>query len=65
MLKDRRELLEHDLKIAQEQAAKMYLEIVVTKTVGLDHEYHLLRDRVSSLQFDLDLVNKLIDQGVD
>ena len=31
MLRDRRVLLEHDLKIAHDQAAEMYLDIVVNK----------------------------------
>lgn len=63
MLRDRRELLEHDLKIAQEQAAKMYLEIVLTGAdVNIPH-YQSMRDRVSSLQFDLAMVNKLIEKG--
>lgn len=62
MLKDRRELVEHDLKIVQGQAANMYLSMVVGGDVH-NQEYHVLRDHVTKLQFDLGMINKLIQQG--
>lgn len=63
MLKDRRVLLEHDLKIAQEQAAKMYLDIVVSRKELHSGQYQVLREQVADLQFDLDIVNQLILKG--
>lgn len=63
MLKDRRVLLEHDLKIAQEQAAKMYLDIVVSRKELHSDQYQVLREQVADLQFDLDIVNQLILKG--
>lgn len=63
MLRDRRALLEHDLKIVQDQAANMYLSIAVGGDNTHNAEYQALRDRVSTLQFDLGIVNQLIQQG--
>ena len=63
MLKDRRALLEHDLKIAHDQAAEMYLDIVVNNGDVHSEEYQQLRDRISKLEFDLNMVNQLIHKG--
>jgi len=63
MLKDRRVLLEHDLKIAHEQAAEMYLHIVVSNDNLHSKEYQEMRDRISKLEFDLNIVNQLIHKG--
>jgi hypothetical protein len=63
MLKDRRVLLEHDLKIAHDQAAEMYLDIVVNNGDVHSEEYQQMRDRISKLEFDLNVVNQLIHQG--
>jgi hypothetical protein len=63
MLRDRRVLLEHDLKIAQDQAAEMYLDIVVTDGDVHSEEYQQMRDRISKLEFDLNIVNQLIHKG--
>ena len=63
MLKDRRVLLEHDLKIAHDQAAKMYLDIVVNDGDVHSEEYQQIRDRISKLEFDLNVVNQLIHKG--
>ena len=63
MLKDRRVLLEHDLKIAHDQAAKMYLDIVVNDGDVHSEEYQKMRDRISKLEFDLNIVNQLIHKG--
>ena len=63
MLKDRRVLLEHDLKIAHDRAAEMYLDIVVTDGDVHSEEYQQMRDRISKLEFDLNIVNQLIHKG--
>jgi hypothetical protein len=63
MLKDRRVLLERDLKAAHDQAAHMYLDIVLHDSKGHDEEYQQLRDRISKLEFDLNVVNQLIHKG--
>ena len=63
MLKDRRVLLEHDLKIAHERAAEMYLDIVVNNGDLHSEEYQQMRDRISKLEFDLNIVNQLIHKG--
>ena len=63
MLKDRRVLLEHDLKIAHERAAEMYLNIVVANGDVHSEEYQHMRDQISKLEFDLNIVNQLIHKG--
>jgi hypothetical protein len=64
MLKDRKTLLEHELAKAHKEAANTYLSIVVGgHSVSDDTEYAKQRDRVSALQFDLNMVNSLIAQG--
>ena len=63
MLKDRRVLLEHDLRVAHEKAASMYLDIVIRDSKGHNEEYQQLRDKISKLEFDLNVVNQLIHKG--
>ena len=63
MLKDRRALLEHDLTKAHDEAAKMYLEIVTTDGDVHSLEYQALKNKITSLQFDINLISKLIYQG--
>ena len=63
MLKDRRVLLEHDLKIAHDRAAEMYLDIVINNGDVHSEEYQQMRDRISKLEFDLNVVNQLIHKG--
>ena len=63
MLRDRRELLEHDIKKLQAEAANMYLSIVIGNGDINSAEYQKLKEQVSNLQFDLKMVNQLIDQG--
>ena len=63
MLKDRRVLLEHDLKIAHDRAAEMYLDIVVNNGDVHSEEYQQMRDQISKLEFDLNIVNQLIHKG--
>ena len=63
MLRDRRVLLEHDLKIAHDRAAEMYLNIVVNDGDVHSEEYQQMRDRISKLEFDLNIVNQLIHKG--
>ena len=63
MLKDRRVLLEHDLKIAHDRAAEMYLDIVINNGDVHSEEYQQMRDRISKLEFDLNIVNQLIHKG--
>ena len=63
MLKDRRVLLEHDLKIAHDRAAEMYLDIVVNNGDVHSEAYQQMRDRISKLEFDLNIVNQLIHKG--
>ena len=63
MLKDRRVLLEHDLKIAHDQAAHMYLDIVTHNKDVHSEEYQKIRDQINKLEFDLNVVNQLIHKG--
>ena len=63
MLKDRRILLEHEVKKAHELAAAMYLDIVTTDGDVHSTEYQSLRDKIVRLEFDLNVVNQLIHKG--
>jgi len=63
MLKDRRVLLEHDLKEAHDRASTMYLDIVTNGGDVHSEEYQQVRDQISKLQFDLNMVNQLIHKG--
>jgi hypothetical protein len=63
MLKDRRVLLEHDLNKAQEEAAELYLKIVTQDGDVASLEYQSLKEKIANIQFDIDVVNKLISKG--
>lgn len=64
MLKDRRLLLEQEIKKAHAEAANMYLSIVISNHSEIPSpEYQALRDRITNLQFDLNVVNQLIFNG--
>ena len=65
MLRDRRVLLEHDIKAAHDRAAKMYLDIVVNSGDPHSEEYQQARDQISKLEFDLNMVNQLIHKGYE
>jgi hypothetical protein len=61
MLKDRRVLLEQEIVRMLDEAAAKYLDIVVGDVHSA--EYQSLKEKVMKLQFDLDIVNKLIRKG--
>ena len=63
MLRDRRALLEHDLKIAHGQASEKYLDIVVNNGDVHSEEYQQMRDHITKLEFDLNIINQLIHKG--
>jgi len=63
MLKDRRLLLEQEINKAHEEAATMYLSIVTTDGDVHSEVYQALKDKIVDLQFDLAIVNKLINKG--
>ena len=63
MLRDRRVLLEQELAKAHEAAAAMYLDLVTHNGDVASAEYQALKNRVTSLQFDLNVINQLIYKG--
>ena len=63
MLKDRRVLLEQEIARVFDEAAAKYLDIVVNYGDVHSAEYQSLKEKVMKLQFDLDIVNKLIRKG--
>ena len=63
MLVDRRELLEHDVRKLHAEAASMYFDIVTHNKDVNSLEYQALKEKISSLEFDLNVVNRLIAQG--
>jgi uncharacterized tellurite resistance protein B-like protein len=63
MLKERRELLEKEVKKVQTQAASMYFKIVSQDGDVHSVEYQDLKNKIMNLKLDLDMVNDLIAQG--
>ncbi len=64
MLRDRKALLEQEIRKAHEAAANMYLSIVVGQNGDVhSKEYQDLKERISNLQFDLSMVSQLILKG--
>jgi len=63
MLRDRKALLEQEIKKASNEAANMYLSIVVSGGDVHSKEYQELKERISTLKFDLNAVDLLIAQG--
>jgi hypothetical protein len=63
MLKDRRALLERELIKAHEDASELYLKIVTQGGDVASVEYQSLKEKIMNLQFDINVVNKLISKG--
>ena len=63
MLKDRRVLLEQEIKKAHDEAAAIYLDIVTHDKDVHNAEYESIKNKIMNLEFDLNVVNQLIHQG--
>ena len=63
MLKDRKALLEQELRKSHDAAANMYLSIVVSNGDVHSKEYQDLKQHITDLQFDLNMVNQLLLKG--
>ena len=63
MLRDRRVLIEQEIKKLQAEAANMYLSIAVGGDSLDNKEYQQLKETISSLEFDLTMINQLIGEG--
>jgi len=63
MLADRRELLEYDIRKLHAEVADMYFDIVTHDKDVHSEEYQALKNKIVSLEFDLNVVNRLIAQG--
>ena len=63
MLRDRKALMEHELKKAQTEAANMYLSLAIGGGDVHSKEYQDLKERISNLNFDLQIINTLLAQG--
>jgi hypothetical protein len=64
MLRDRKALLEQEIRNAQKEAANMYLSLVIGGSGDVhSKEYQDLKEKISNLNFDLNAVNMLIAQG--
>jgi hypothetical protein len=71
MLKDRRVLVEDSIRQKQEIASKLYLDIIRMQNLGVEKnifsnkikEIDSLRENITNLQFDLHMINDLINQG--
>lgn len=63
MLKDRQILIETELTKLHDEAAHMYLNLVLQDDAPHSDEYMKLRERISELQHDYKMVKLLIEQG--
>ncbi len=63
MLRDRKALLEQEIRKAQAEAANMYLSIAVGGGNVHSKEYQELKEKISTMSFDLNVINQLIAQG--
>jgi len=63
MLRDRKALLEQELKKSHNDAANMYLSLAVGGGDVHSKEYQELKEKISNINFDLKVVNQLIAQG--
>lgn len=63
MLRDRKVLLEQELVRAKNEAANMYLSIVIGGNDLYSKEYQDARQRVSIIEHDLNQVCELLLQG--
>ena len=63
MLRDRRVLIEQEIKKLQTEAANMYLSIVVGGDNLDNKEYQQLKETIGRLEFDLEMINQLISEG--
>ncbi len=63
MLRDRKALLEQEIRKAQAEAANMYLSIAIGGGDLHSKDYQDLKEKISSMNFDLNVINQLITQG--
>lgn len=63
MLRDRKELIESELIRLKDKAAKIYLCYVTTGNNIFDMtKYDEIRDKISSLEFDLKIINEILEK---
>ena len=60
MLKERRELLEYEIKKIHDEASHMYLDMVIKGDNLNNPEYERLKNRIYDLKFEYEMVQKLI-----
>ena len=61
MLKERKELIENELSKLKTKSAKLYLKIVTDKSADLN-EYNTLKEWISDLEFDLKIINEILEK---
>ena len=62
MLQDRKELIEAQLEKLKDKAAKLYLKIVTNRNSDGINEYNQLKEWISDLEFDLKIINEILDK---
>ena len=62
MLQDRKELIEFQLEKLKGKAANLYLKIVTDRTSDGINEYNQLKEWISDLEFDLKIINEILDK---
>ena len=63
MLQDRKELIECEITRLKDKAAKLYLNYITSDNDVFDmREYDDIRDKISDLEFDLNIINEILDK---
>jgi hypothetical protein len=60
VLKERRELLEYEIRKIHKQASQMYLDIVLKDGDVKSPEYEQLKNRIQDLKFEYEMVQTLV-----
>lgn len=65
MLNDRKALVEYELANKKQQAASLYLKMVTNDYAALRYQehYECLKAEISSLEFDLNMINQILLEG--
>ena len=63
MLKERKELVEHELQKLKREAATLYLEYAIFKTGYSNQYYHDLKTRIADFEHELMVINEILSQS--
>jgi hypothetical protein len=63
MLQDRKELIECEITRLKDKAAKLYLGYITNSYIEFNStEYEAIREKISDLEFDLKIINEILEK---